>query len=391
METINYLAHMGGVRKASNSSIAIDFYYRGVRCVERVRLAPTKENLDYCEKWKNGIEREIIIGSFNYAQHFPKSKKIALFNLSGGHTVPLIKDALDKQIKSAKKTLARSTWMDYKNSAINHLIPVFGELRLNEIKRSIVKDWASGLNVSQKRLNNLLLPLRGALKEAYADEIIDRDPLFGYTPKPNINYEPSREKKVDPFNPAELQAICEQLKHETLVNQVIFAAWTGLRPSELIGLKWEQVDLFGETVKIDRAFVLGQEKVTKTKAGNRTVNLLSPALDAIKKQKAITFLKGEHVFLNPRTQEGWTSYKPFREYIWKPALKKAGVRYRTPHQLRHTFASMMISAGENIKWVANQMGHTDIVMVAKVYSEWMPSLSANKAGSAAVNKWQQSQ
>ena len=264
METINYLAHMGGVRKASNSSIAIDFYYRGIRCVERVRLAPTKENLDYCEKWKNGIEREIIIGSFNYAQHFPNSKKIALFNLSGGHTVPLVKDALDKQIKSAKKTLARSTWMDYKNSAINHLIPVFGELRLNEIKRSIVKDWASGLNVSQKRLNNLLLPLRGALKEAYADEIIDRDPLFGYTPKPNINYEPSREKKVDPFNPAELQAICEQLKHETLVNQVIFAAWTGLRPSELIGLKWEQVDLFGETVKIDRAFVLGQEKVTKT-------------------------------------------------------------------------------------------------------------------------------
>jgi len=378
---------MSGVRKASKSSIAVDFYYRGVRCVERVRLPPTKANITYCEKWKSSIEREIAIGTFDYAQHFPDSKKLTLFDLSSSNQIPLVKDALDNQIKLAKKTLARSTWVDYKNSSINHLIPVFGELRLNEIKRSTVKGWASGLNVSQKRLNNLLLPLRGVLKEAYADEVIDRDPLYGYTPKPSINYTPSREKKVDPFTPAELQAICDKLKDQTLINQIIFSAWTGLRPSELIGLKWEQVDLLGETIKIDRAFVLGREKVTKTKAGNRTVDLLSPALDAIKKQKSVTFLKGNHVFVDPRSNEGWTSYKPFREYMWKPALKKAGVRYRTPHQLRHTFASMMISASENIKWVANQMGHTDIVMVAKVYSEWMPSLSATKAGSAAVSRW----
>jgi len=378
---------MSGVRKASKSSIAIDFYYKGVRCVERVRLAPTKANIAYCEKWKSGIEREIAIGTFDYAQHFPASKKLALFDLSSSNQIPLVKDALDKQIKLAKKTLARSTWMDYKNSSLNHLIPVFGELRLNEVKRSSVKNWASGLIVSQKRLNNLLLPLRGALREAHDDEVIDRDPLYGYTPKPSISYTPSRKKKVDPFSPAELQAICNELKHKTLVNQVIFSAWTGLRPSELIGLKWEQVDLFGETIRIDRAFVRRQEKVTKTKAGNRTVELLAPALEAIKKQKSITFLKGDHVFVNPRLNEGWSSDKPFREYVWRPALKKAGIRYRVPHQLRHTFASMMISAGENIKWVANQMGHTDIVMVAKVYSEYMPSLSINKAGSSAVKKW----
>lgn len=386
MESNNYSSPMSGVKQASKTSISIDFYYRGVRCRERVRLAPTKANIAYCEKWKSGIDREIIIGSFDYAQHFPKSSKLALFNLASAN-VPLVKDALDKQLKSAKKTLARSTWMDYKNSAINHLIPEFGELRLDEIKRSTVKDWASSLKVSQKRLNNMLLPLRGALNEAYADEIIDRNPLYGYTPKPSVSYEPSREKKVDPFTPDELHAICKEFKDATLVNQVIFSAWTGLRPSELIALKWEQVDLFGETIKVDRAFVLGQEKVTKTKAGNRTVDLLGPALEAIKKQKSITFLKGEHVFIDPRTSEGWASYKPFREYPWKRALKKAGVRYRTPHQLRHTFASMMISASENIKWIANQMGHTDIVMVAKVYSQWMPSLSSTKAGSAAVSKW----
>lgn len=49
------------------------------------------------------------------------------------------------------------------------------------------------------------------------------------------------------------------------------------------------------------------------------------------------------------------------------ALKKAGVRYRRPYQTRHTFASMLLSAGEHPMWVAQQMGHSDWTMIAQVY------------------------
>lgn len=379
---------INGVSKASDSSISIDFYYQNVRCRERIKLAPTKANLKYCERWRASIEHEIATGKFDYAKHFPMSKKIKIFNLDQNNNTPLVKDALDNYIRTSKQTLARSTWMDYKHSTFNHLMPVFGEMRLDEIKRSDVKAWASSLVISQKRLNNLLLPLRAILTDAYEDELISRNPLFGYTPKPNISYQPSKAKKVDPFSPQELKAICEAFKDDSLANQVIFSAWTGLRPSELIALKWEQVDLISNKVRVDKAFVQGREKGTKTNAGTRDVELLAPALSALMKQKSITFRKSEHVFLNTRTNEPWTSYKPFREYVWKPALKIASVRYRKPHQLRHTYASMMISADENIKWIANQMGHTDIVLVSKVYSDWMPSMSATKAGDSAVALWE---
>lgn len=54
-------------------------------------------------------------------------------------------------------------------------------------------------------------------------------------------------------------------------------------------------------------------------------------------------------------------------------MKKAGVRYWRPYQTRHTYASMMQSAGEHPMWVAKQMGHTDWRMIARVYGRWMPT------------------
>lgn len=72
--------------------------------------------------------------------------------------------------------------------------------------------------------------------------------------------------------------------------------------------------------------------------------------------------------------------------IWKAALKRAGVRYRNPYQTRHTYASMMLSAGEHPMWVAKQMGHADWTMIARVYGRWMPSADT-EAGNRAVEKF----
>lgn len=61
---------------------------------------------------------------------------------------------------------------------------------------------------------------------------------------------------------------------------------------------------------------------------------------------------------------------------------KAGVRYRRPYQTRHTYASMMLTAGEPLGWVANQLGHRDLSMLARVYGRWIKSATpyvGNKA------------
>ncbi|TLS78270.1 hypothetical protein FE236_00480 [Mariprofundus erugo] len=53
-------------------------------------------------------------------------------------------------------------------------------------------------------------------------------------------------------------------------------------------------------------------------------------------------------------------------------MRDSGVRYRNPYQSRHTYASMMLSAGENPAWIAKQMGHTNMQMVLQKYGRYMP-------------------
>lgn len=60
-----------------------------------------------------------------------------------------------------------------------------------------------------------------------------------------------------------------------------------------------------------------------------------------------------------------------RKRIWIPALKKAGVTYRSPYQTRHTFASKRLSEGKPLIWVSTQMGHSDLVTTSKKYARWI--------------------
>ncbi|WP_269321297.1 tyrosine-type recombinase/integrase [Halomonas sp. BC04] len=101
------------------------------------------------------------------------------------------------------------------------------------------------------------------------------------------------------------------------------------------------------------------------------------ALEALKSQKSISFLHPSgRVFLNPRTGAPWTGDQTIRKTLWTHGLKRAGVRYRRPYQTRHTYASMMVSAGEPLAWVSKQMGHASVVTTARIYASWIPATNS---------------
>jgi len=116
------------------------------------------------------------------------------------------------------------------------------------------------------------------------------------------------------------------------------------------------------------------------------MTLLAPALHALKAQRQHTQTAGEEVFTNSRTVEPWLHDGPIRKTAWLPALKRAGVRYRYPYQMRHTFASTLLSAGENPVWVALMMGHKDWTMIVRTYGRWIPSVAPD-AGQKVAALW----
>jgi integrase len=230
--------------------------------------------------------------------------------------------------------------------------------------------------------------LRTALDDAAEDELIDVNPLAGKKIRRKGDNKPKKDE-IDPFSADERNAIINTAKGQER-NFIQFAFWTGLRISELCALDWGDVDWRGKRIFVQRALTQHSKapETPKTAAGQRYVKLLPAALKALKAQKEHTFLAGEEIFQNPNTGKRWSGDTVIRQRMWKRILLRAGVRYRYPYQMRHSYASMMLQAGESVMWVSQQMGHTDWTFTARTYSRWV-SLDAPEAGSLAAEKWGQ--
>jgi integrase len=353
-----------------------------VRCRERLKLPPTAANQKFASNLKAQILAEIARGTFDYAKFFPSSMRARSLSKMPGAAITVAAQ-LEQWLAGMKSQIEHTTYRDYDLAIQRVWIPWGGSKRLPEVTRADMKAWVGSQTCGLKRIRNLLLPMRGMFAAALEDGLIAANPFVGWTPR---KVEPPKEDDdVDPFSQAEVRAILEACEGQ-IRNLFQFAFWTGLRTSELIALRWEDVDLIGKTITVRRASVRKKVKAPKTKAGRRTVTLLQPALDALLDQRQHSQLAGAEVFLNPRTGEPWLHDGPIRKTAWQPAVKRAEVRYRYPYQTRHTFASTLLSAGENPVWVASMMGHKDWAMIIRTYGRWIPSVAPD-AGNKVAALW----
>jgi integrase len=359
-----------GIRTASKTSIQIDFKYCGQRCRERVKVDPaSSSSLKYAAGLKARIEHEIAIGTFDYAHHFPDSRRARKFARNPADTLT-VGELLTEWLKTVRAELEPETYGDYAEYVAHTWRPRFGKLRLSDLTLARVNEWVSEQTTSVKRILNVLTPLRQALRYACGPgKLLKSDPLAGLEVKrPDV----VREDIIDPFAATEVAAAVAHLE-APIANMVQFWAWTGLRQGELFALTWADIDFERKIARINKSRRGTRTKAPKTKSGVRDIRLLPPALEALQRQKEHTLLKRRQVFLDPSTDEPWAADKPFR-LKWTAALAAAGVRYRFPRQLRHTFASWMLGASENPLWVSKHMGHVNPAFTLKVYTRLIPDM-----------------
>lgn len=356
--------------------IQIAFSFRGVECRELLSPRPiTQTSLNIAGGLRAEIRRRIAEGTFVYADYFPDSRRAPQFD-AGGLRI-MVRKLLDKQLEVYErqvlnKTLSPSTYDGYAKAINSERMKFWDGVALRDATPSKLRDWVSSLGVTAKFARNLLTPLRSVFEDALNDELIDFNPfdrialnkLLKQTSKAS-DYE------VDPFSQAERAELLKAARGDERP-QIQFGFATGLRPGELMALRWDRIDWIGNKVRIDLNLVARTEKGPKTEAGVRDVDLTTAALAALAAAKEFSFLAGEHVFLNPRTGTAWETDAQIRKTLWQPLCTRAKVRYRNPYQMRHTFASSLLTEGANPWYVASQLGHVDVQLVFRVYGKFIP-------------------
>lgn len=377
--------------------LQIAFSYKGEQC--RELLPPgkiTKSYMEYAAGLRGEIRRKITDGVFSYRAYFPDSPRAARLDPVGTNGRPggklLLGGLLKRQQALYKKqaengTISASTLLGYDKAIRIYLLPRWADTPLDELTPSMLREWIASMGVTSKSVRNRLTPLRSVLDDAVNDELIESNPLDRIALKKLIKQTAKKsEYVVDPFDQDEVAALLRAAREDERP-MIQFWLRTGPRPGEMLAMPWEAADWVHGRMRIEDNLVTGLVdgkvkqviKKPKTEAGVREVDLDAAAMASLQAQKAYTFLAGGRIWHDPRKNAPWESESQFRKSLWQPLCKRAGVRYRNPYQLRHTYASTLLTAGANPYWVASQLGHVDVEMVFKIYGKFIPR-NFQKAG-----------
>jgi integrase len=240
-------------------------------------------------------------------------------------------------------TLAKLRWLLGKATA------ELGEVRLTELSPEQVCAWR--LTVPEGHRFEATQALRQVLNRAVAWKLIEENPAKRGVPNPG-----RRCREQRPFESwVQIRSLAERLGPR-FGPMVVFAAATGLRPSELFALEHGDVDRAAGVVQVRRAYANGRVKQTKTRLSRRAVPLQAIALAALDQLRP----REDSPLLFPNARGGHLDFRNFNRRHWKPVQKALGIEpLRDLYDLRHTYATFALRAGVPVFAVSRFMEHRD--------------------------------
>lgn len=353
--------------------IQVAFTWNDQECRELLPPCPiNKSSIQRAAILREEVRRKIADGAFVYGDYFPDSPR-AKANPKDAQLMEVLLarqlETYEKQVQNGQ--MAKSSYSGYAKAINGERMRRWHGLTVCEVAPSALREWISEMDCTSKTIRNTLIPLRSIFEDALNDELIDFNPfdrialtkLIRQTAK-------ASDYVIQPFTADERSAILEACRPD---ERPMMQFWfhSGLRPGELQALEWQHIDWERCIARIELNQVVGVVKAPKTAAGIRDLELNPDAMAALSAQKAISLLRGPRVWLNPSTLKPWDTDAQVRKTLWMPLMKRSGVPYRNPYQVRHTYASTLLTAGQNPWYVAQQLGHEDVEMVFRTYGKFI--------------------
>lgn len=271
--------------------------------------------------------------------------------------------------------MKESTLDSYRSILGIHLRPFFGPLKLTAIGPQVVHHFArqkaeelGGGKMTSKTYNNILTLLRSMFTWGALPKVgyLGRNPATDEDRARVVKHE------MDFLTPDEIRLLIENARspYDTLFHLTIFS---GLRRGELLALKWGDVDWNRSKIRVRRSLYKGRFVSPKTEHSIREVDVSQRTLDLLNIHKAMyPPMESDLIFRTVQDKPLDPDNMVKREF--HPSLERAGVRRIRFHDLRHTYATLLIDQGENIKYISKQLGHASVTITLDRYGHLLPDV-----------------
>jgi integrase len=281
----------------------------------------------------------------------------------------------------AQQACKFSTARIYEANLRLHVYPVIGTKPVPDISRIDCRTLITACRekkLSAKSIANISRTVSSVLTQAVEDGLLAANPAFRLGRYYRHDGNPKAE--IRPLTRDEAALFLGVAREYAAAEYPLFlcALRTGMRLGELLGLQWGDVDFHGRFIEVRRNLVAA--KITSPKSGkNRRVDLSTQLGETLRTlltaRKAEALKKGwgrvpEWVFCNENG--GPLDGDNLRHRVFYKVLAKAGLRRVRFHDLRHTFASLLIAQGESLAYVRDQLGHASIQLTVDTYGHLIP-------------------
>lgn len=335
-----------------------------------------------------------------------KARVEILHRIATGTHVPRSKQSvaafLKEWLEATRPTIRESTWESYGGLIRTHITPRLGSIILQELTASKLNAFYAELlstgrhdgtgGLSPKTVRNVHVVLRKALSDAARWGLLTRN-VAELADPPKLRNAGSVEMQT--WTAEEIRGFLDHIEKDRL-----FAAWmlsvaTGMRRGEILGLRWQDVDLDARTLAVRQTLLTVDYKLTfstpKTNRSRRVIALDDQTVAALRSYRARqleerlawgpAYVENELVF----TRENGEPIHPDRfSQMFDKHVKESGLPRIRLHDLRHTHATLALQAGVHPKVVSERLGHSTVAFTMDVYSHVIPAMQADAADKVAA-------
>jgi integrase len=354
---------------------------------ESRKTGPDVWTFRWRETASNGrrVNRKIVVGTVEqYKTESAANRAVAALRIDINKDFPradfqaltveqLIAHYKQKELPENGSTKAFSTAAVYESILDEYIERRWGLYKLIDVRTTVVEDWLGGLvgiktqkplaPATKAKIRNVMHAL---FNHAMRHEWLERNPIT------LVRQSAKRQRIPDVLEVGEIKALLAELE-EPVKTMVFLASATGLRVSELIGLKWSDIDFDKLEINLSRGIVDGVVGTMKTEASRKPIPLDSGLAEVLLDWRGRSEYRGhdDWLFASPRMR-GQKPYSPdtLLSKVIRPAAKRAGIGKRIGwHTFRHTFATLLKANGEDVKVVQESLRHANSRITLDTYTQ----------------------